>query len=35
VLYWITGANVNGGLKTGKVNDVKKILLSFVENNPD
>ncbi|MDX1284134.1 MAG: hypothetical protein R3182_03935 [Draconibacterium sp.] len=34
VLYWITGANVNGGLKTGTVDDVKSILLDFIENNP-
>lgn len=34
VLYWITGANVNGGLKTGKVEDVKKLLLDYVESNP-
>jgi hypothetical protein len=35
VLYWITGANVNDGLKTGTVDDVKKILLDFVESNPE
>jgi hypothetical protein len=34
VLYWITGANVNGGLKTGTVDDVKNLLLNFVERNP-
>ncbi len=32
VLYWLTGANVNNGLKQGTVNDVKTILLNFVEN---
>jgi hypothetical protein len=31
VLYWITGAT-DGGLKLGTVNDVKKILLDFIEN---
>ena len=31
VLYWITGAT-NGGLTLGNVNDVKKILLNFIEN---
>ncbi|WP_299012554.1 hypothetical protein [uncultured Polaribacter sp.] len=31
VLYWITGANVNDGLKQGTVNDVKSILLNFIE----
>jgi hypothetical protein len=34
VLYWITGANVNSGLQTGTVNDVKTLLLNFVESNP-
>jgi hypothetical protein len=34
ILYWITGANVNGGLKTGNVDDVKKLLLDYVERNP-
>ncbi|KJF43541.1 hypothetical protein [Draconibacterium sediminis] len=33
VLYWITGANVNGGSVTGTVNDVRKILSDFVERN--
>lgn len=32
VLYWITGANVYGGLKTGTVEDVKSVLLNYVEN---
>jgi hypothetical protein len=31
VLYWITGANVNKGLKQGTVNDVKSILLNYIE----
>ncbi|WP_298365984.1 hypothetical protein [uncultured Lutibacter sp.] len=30
VLYWITGAT-NGGLKQGNVDDVKKILLNYIE----
>ncbi|WP_211298230.1 hypothetical protein [Polaribacter glomeratus] len=30
VLYWITGANVKNGLKMGTVADVKKILMSFI-----
>jgi len=34
VLYWITGANANDGLKTGTVDDVKTILLNYIENNP-
>ncbi|AZQ60576.1 hypothetical protein EJ994_10210 [Maribacter sp. MJ134] len=32
VLYWITGAT-NGGLKTGGVEDVKKLLLDYIEMN--
>ena len=35
VLYWITGANVNDGLKQGPVDVVKSLLLDYVENNPD
>jgi hypothetical protein len=35
VLYWITGANVNGGLKQGTVDNVRKILLDYVERNPE
>ena len=31
VLYWITGAS-NGGLNQGTVDDVKKLLLNFIEN---
>jgi len=34
VLYWITGAK-NNGLEKGKVNDVKSILLHFIESNPE
>jgi hypothetical protein len=34
VLYWITGANVNKGEPQGTVNDVKEILLDFIERNP-
>lgn len=33
VLYWLTGANINDGLATGTVSDVKNILLKFIENN--
>ena len=35
VLYWITGANENGGLETGTVNDLQTLLLKFVELNPE
>ena len=35
VLYWITGANVNKGLAQGTVEDVKTILLEFIEKNPE
>lgn len=35
VLYWITGANVNDGLETGTVDDVKAVLLDFVKKNPE
>ena len=35
ILYWITGANVNKGLKQGTVNDVKNILQSYIEKNPE
>jgi hypothetical protein len=31
ILYWITGANVNNGLKQGTVDDVKSILLNYTE----
>lgn len=31
ILYWITGANVNDGLKQGTVADVKSILLNYIE----
>lgn len=32
VLYWITGAT-NGGLKQGKVDDVKTLMLDFIKKN--
>lgn len=32
ILYWITGANQNNGLKQGNVNDVKYILLNYIKN---
>ncbi|MHB0753749.1 hypothetical protein [Polaribacter sp. M15] len=35
ILYWITGANKNNGLKQGTVDDVKKILLDFIAKNPE
>jgi hypothetical protein len=35
VLYWITGANVNDGLKTGTVDEVKTLLLNFINKNPE
>ena len=35
VLYWITGANVNNGLKAGGLEVVKTILENFVNNNPE
>ena len=35
ILYWITGANVNNGLTLGTVNDVKTILLNYIDNNPE
>jgi hypothetical protein len=34
VLYWITGANINAGLKQGTVEDVKNILLKYIDQNP-
>lgn len=34
VLYWITGANVNGGIKQGTVDDVKSLLLDYLIKNP-
>lgn len=34
VLYWITGAT-NGGLRDGTVDDVKTLLLEFIEQNPE
>ncbi len=35
ILYWITGAHKNNGLKQGTVDDVKKILLDFIAKNPE
>ena len=34
ILYWITGANVNDGLKAGGTEVIKKILLDYVAKNP-
>lgn len=34
VLYWITGANINNGLKAGHVEVVKSLLVDYVNNNP-
>ncbi len=31
ILYWITGANVNVGLKQGTVDDIQNILLNYIE----
>ncbi|GAK98027.1 hypothetical protein JCM19294_1649 [Nonlabens tegetincola] len=31
ILYWITGANVNNGISRGTVDDVKSILLNYIE----
>lgn len=35
VLYWITGANVYGGLELGTVEHIKSLMLNFVSNNPE
>ncbi|GAA4814914.1 hypothetical protein [Litoribaculum gwangyangense] len=35
VLYWITGANVNNGLKQSSMEEVKKILLNYLIENPE
>jgi hypothetical protein len=35
ILYWITGANKNNGLKQGTVEDVKILLLDYIKNNPE
>lgn len=35
ILYWITGANKNNGLAQGTVADVKKILLEYIDKNPE
>lgn len=34
VLYWITGANTNNGLINGSVNNVRSILLNYIQMNP-
>ena len=34
ILYWITGAT-NGGLTEGNVDDVKTLLINYVERNPE
>jgi hypothetical protein len=34
ILYWITGANTKNGLKQGTVEDVKTLLLDYIEHNP-
>ncbi|TBN02943.1 hypothetical protein EYD45_10325 [Hyunsoonleella flava] len=35
VLYWITGANVNNGLKAGGLEVVKSLLEDYVNNHPE
>ncbi len=35
ILYWITGANENEGLAQGSIEDVKSILLNYIEKNPE
>ncbi|MGB5418366.1 hypothetical protein [Algibacter sp.] len=35
VLYWITGANVNNGLKQGDIEDVQNMLLNYITKNPE
>lgn len=35
ILYWITGANVNDGLKAGSMAVVKTLLEDYVNNNPE
>lgn len=35
VLYWLTGAHVNEGLREGSVEDVKALLLDYVAKNPE
>jgi hypothetical protein len=35
VLYWITGANVHGGLKKGTVENVKTLLLDYIVRHPE
>ena len=35
VLYWITGSNLNDGLKQGNINDIKNLLLKHINENPE
>tara|TARA_R110002051_G_C8768907_1_gene503037 strand:+ start:7319 stop:8209 length:891 start_codon:yes stop_codon:yes gene_type:complete len=35
VLYWMTGANINHGLTQGTVDDVKNILLNYIDNHSE
>ena len=35
ILYWITGANVNEGLKQGTIEDVKNLLSKYNNENPE
>lgn len=35
VLYWISGANVNGGLKAGNLEVIKELFEDFVSKNPE
>jgi len=35
ILYWITGANENEGLAQGSIEDVKSILLNYIEKNSE
>ncbi len=34
VLYWITGANAAGGVEAGNPEDIKEIMLNYIERNP-
>ncbi len=33
ILHWITGTNINDGLKQGTVDEVKSILLNYINKN--
>ena len=35
ILYWITGANVNNGLKAGSVDVVQNMLSKYIDENPE